>query len=200
MGQEAAKTNKPFVGTCHAGLIDFSAPIKVEGKLIGTVLGGQILDSAVDIAHLRRTASEIGVNAESLVSSSENIVKVNRKNIEAAAEVLYIVVNSMAQNGYNSIKIATLSKKLSDNFIQASATIEELSASAHEIATNQENLNNDIMTINTLTDNINEILISYLNLLFIGNKLNSHSFSNIIKIFKIIIPYLPDYINSLFCS
>lgn len=149
MGQEAAKTNKPFVGTCHAGLIDFSAPIKVEGKLIGTVLGGQILDSAVDIAHLRRTASEIGVNAESLVSSSENIVKVNRKNIEAAAEVLYIVVNSMAQNGYNSIKIATLSKKLSDNFIQASATIEELSASAHEIATNQENLNNDIMTINT---------------------------------------------------
>lgn len=96
MGQEAAKTNKPFVGTCHAGLIDFSAPIKVEGKLIGTVLGGQILDSAVDIAHLRRTASEIGVNAESLVSSSENIVKVNRKNIEAAAEVLYIVVNSMA--------------------------------------------------------------------------------------------------------
>lgn len=200
MGQEAAKTNKPFVGTCHAGLIDFSAPIKVEGKLIGTVLGGQILDSAADIAHLRRTASEIGVNAESLVSSSENIVKVNRKNIEAAAEVLYIVVNSMAQNGYNSIKIAALSKKLSDNFIQASATIEELSASAHEIATNQENLNNDIMTINTLTDNINEILISYLNLLFIGNKLNSHSFSNIIKIFKIIIPYLPDYINSLFCS
>ena len=63
MGQEAAKTNKPFVGTCHAGLIDFSAPIKVEGKLIGTVLGGQILDSAADIAHLRRTASEIGVNA-----------------------------------------------------------------------------------------------------------------------------------------
>ncbi|MDD6770165.1 methyl-accepting chemotaxis protein [Inconstantimicrobium porci] len=70
----------------------------------------------------------------------------------------------MAQNGYNSIKIATLSKKLSDNFIQASATIEELSASAHEIATNQENLNNDIMTINTLTDNINEILVSIKNI------------------------------------
>lgn len=45
MGEEAVKNGKPYVGKCHAGLIDFAAPIIVEGKIIGTVLGGQLLNS-----------------------------------------------------------------------------------------------------------------------------------------------------------
>jgi len=38
MGEEAAKTGKPFVGPCHAGLTDFAAPIIVNGQHLGTVL------------------------------------------------------------------------------------------------------------------------------------------------------------------
>lgn len=30
-GEEAARTGRPYVYTCHAGLIDFAAPIIVEG-------------------------------------------------------------------------------------------------------------------------------------------------------------------------
>ena len=42
-GEEAARTGRPYIYTCHAGLIDFAAPILIEGKQIGTILGGQVL-------------------------------------------------------------------------------------------------------------------------------------------------------------
>ena len=42
-GEEAARTGRPYIYKCHAGLIDFAAPIIVDGKQIATILGGQIL-------------------------------------------------------------------------------------------------------------------------------------------------------------
>ncbi|KZL93811.1 putative histidine kinase sensor domain protein [Clostridium magnum DSM 2767] len=33
-GEEAAKTGKPYVYTCHAGLVDFAAPIIVDGRVV----------------------------------------------------------------------------------------------------------------------------------------------------------------------
>jgi ligand-binding sensor protein len=42
-GEEAARTGKPYIYKCHAGLIDFAAPIMINGVQIGTILGGQIL-------------------------------------------------------------------------------------------------------------------------------------------------------------
>ncbi len=48
---------------------------------------------------------------------------VAKDNIVAAAEVLYIVVNAFAQNGYNRLEIETVSKDLASNFIQISKTV-----------------------------------------------------------------------------
>lgn len=161
MGEEAAKIGKPFVGPCHAGLIDFAAPIIIEGEVIGTVLGGQILDKSPNEAIYLKTASELGLNAESLLTSiNEDIAITKTENIKAAAEVLFVVVNTLAVNGYNYIKSNSLIKKLSNNFIQVSATIEELSASAFDIANNQEGLNSNIKLVTELTFKINEVLDS----------------------------------------
>ena len=42
-GEESARTGRPAVYECHAGLMDFGVPIIVEGRQIGSVLGGQVL-------------------------------------------------------------------------------------------------------------------------------------------------------------
>ena len=47
-GEEAARTGKPYIAACHAGMIDFAAPVIVKGIHLGTILGGQILDEAPD--------------------------------------------------------------------------------------------------------------------------------------------------------
>ncbi|OOM06657.1 PocR ligand-binding domain-containing protein [Clostridium saccharobutylicum] len=158
MGEEAAKTGQPYIGKCHAGLVDFAAPIIVEGKLIGTVLGGQMLTEPPKQHEFIQIAKEIDVDGTSLSESAREVNIVDLKHIEKAANVLFIVVNSLAKNGYNQIHLDMVSKKLANNFMQVSATVEELSASANNISTQQEDLNSEITQVGVITDQINSIL------------------------------------------
>ncbi len=41
-GQQAMESGKPSIYTCHGGLVDFAAPLIVEGRFIGSVMGGQV--------------------------------------------------------------------------------------------------------------------------------------------------------------
>ena len=158
MGEEAARSGQPFVGACHAGLVDFAAPIIVEGNLIGTVLGGQMLSDRPKEKDFIQIAKEIDVNADSLVEAVKEVNVVDLKHIEKAANVLFIVVNSLAKNGYNQIELDMVSKRLANNFMQVSATVEELSASATNISAQQEELNTEITQVGVITEQINSIL------------------------------------------
>ena len=130
---------KPYIYTCHAGLIDFAAPILVGDYQIGTILGGQVLTSAPNETKFRKTANEIGVNEDGYVDAVKKVYMTNEKNVTAAAEVLYIVANSLSQAGYERLKLSNMSQFLAENFSQISATMEELSASSVNVTNNQHN-------------------------------------------------------------
>lgn len=159
-GEEAARTGKPYIYTCHAGLIDFAAPILIEGQLIGTILGGQILTSAPEEAKYRKTAGEIGVNEDGYVNAVKNVYMTKEENVKSAAEVLYIVANALSKTGYEQIRLSSMSQTLSDNFSQISATMEELSASSVNVTNNQHNLSDEIVNVKKISVEINTILDS----------------------------------------
>lgn len=158
MWEEAIRTGKAFVGKCHAGLVDFVVPIIIEGKLLGSIFGGQMLDDSVKKNDFIQIAKEIDMNSDSLIESVNEVSIVDFKSIEAAANVLFTVVNALAKNGYNQIKLDMVSKRLANNFMQVSATIEELSASALNITSQQEELNSEITQVEVVTKQINSTL------------------------------------------
>lgn len=47
-GLEAARLRKPYVYTCHAGLIDFAIPILANNLYLGAFMAGQVLLSPLD--------------------------------------------------------------------------------------------------------------------------------------------------------
>ena len=159
-GEEAARTRKPYIYTCHAGLIDFAAPILVDDYLIGTILGGQILTSPPEESQFRKTATEIGVNEDGYIDAVNKISLTTEKKVTAAADVLYLVANSLAQAGYEKLKLSTMSQTLTDNFSQISATMEELSASSVTVTNNQHNLSDEISNVKKISAEINTILDS----------------------------------------
>ncbi|AWI07025.1 PocR ligand-binding domain-containing protein [Clostridium drakei] len=159
-GEEAARTKKPYIYTCHAGLIDFAAPILIEGKQIGTILGGQILTSSPDESRFRKTANEIGVNENGYVEAVNKVKVTTERSVRAAAEVLYIVANALSKIGYEELKIKDMSQVLSDNFNQISATMEELSASSVNVTNNQHTLSEEIVNVKSISVEINTILDS----------------------------------------
>ncbi|AZV58260.1 PocR ligand-binding domain-containing protein [Clostridium sp. AWRP] len=159
-GEEAARTGRPYVYTCHAGLIDFAAPIIVEGRQIGTILGGQILNSNPEESKYRESAKEIGINEDEYVQAVNKVKITTEKSVKAAAEVLYIIANALSKMGYEELKIRGMSQVLSDNFNQISATMEELSASSVNVTTNQHVLNEEVSNVKNISVEINTILDS----------------------------------------
>lgn len=157
-GEEAARTGKPVVYECHAGLIDFAAPIMLEGRLIGTILGGQVLTASPEEDKYRRIAKEIGVDPDEYVDASKEARILSKEAIEAAANVLYIVANSMSRAAYQQLKLKTVVNTLADNAHQISATMEVLAASASSVSGNQSALNEEIQNVNTVTGKIDEVM------------------------------------------
>ena len=57
---EALEQKRPVYYFCHANLVDFAAPIMLNGRMIGSFIGGQVLSQAPNLEAMRRTAKEIG--------------------------------------------------------------------------------------------------------------------------------------------
>ena len=156
-GEEAARLGRPVVYECHAGLIDFAAPILLEGRQIGTILGGQVLTDLPDEAKYRRIARKIGVDEEGYVEAVQEVRKLSKESIEAAANVLFIVANNMSKSAYQHRQLKAIADVLNDGISQISATMEELAASATTVSQNQNSLNQEIKNVNAVTGEINQV-------------------------------------------
>lgn len=124
-GEEAAKSGKPHIYKCHAGLIDFAAPILVDGKQIGTILGGQILTLPPIDSEFKKIAEEIGVNEGECIEALKKVKIVAEKNVKAAAEVLFIIANALSKIGYEELKLKKISKNLEIEVIKKNLLLEE---------------------------------------------------------------------------
>lgn len=160
MGEKAVHMGKPYIGSCHANLIDFACPIVVKGQHIGTVLGGQILDTQPNEVAIKKTAKDLNINQDALWTAAHDIDVVPMKNIQAAADVLHIVVNALAENGYNRLEIEVLTKQLANNFMQISNTIGTLTASAQELSASQNELSARITEVSDVTREVSDVLKS----------------------------------------
>ncbi|WP_094605728.1 Adaptive-response sensory-kinase SasA [Sporomusa silvacetica DSM 10669] len=146
-GEEAARTGKPVVYECHAGLIDFAAPIILEGQLIGTILGGQILTHTPPEEKYRKFAKEIGVNEEGYVKAVNEVTILTQKRIEAAANVLYNVANSLSKMAYHERKLIKATDVLNSNLNQMSATMERLNVVGEMAASIGHEIRNPMTTV-----------------------------------------------------
>lgn len=124
-GEKAALAGKPYIYMCHAGLIDFAAPILIEDKQIGTILGGQILLKMPEKVRYIQIARRIGVDGDKLVEAVGKIKIISKKNVTAAAEVLFIVANALSQIGYEELKLKRISKSLKNEVLKKNLLLKE---------------------------------------------------------------------------
>ncbi len=155
-GEESARTGRPAVYECHAGLMDFVAPIILNGKQIGSILGGQVLTEPLNEDKFRKIAGEIGVDPEKYVEAVRKIKYMPKKNLEAAAQVLYLMANAFSKMGLYKYHLKGMSESINDTVMHVSAAMEELAASAHDVNDNQKELNKEIKNVDAISSKINE--------------------------------------------
>lgn len=95
--------DKKGTGTylCHAGLVDFAAPITLaDGTLVGNIVGGQVLPKEPDEARFRATARELGIDEDIYIEALRKVNVRSPEEIEASARLLSNVINMFVRTSY----------------------------------------------------------------------------------------------------
>lgn len=94
-GHKSWQSGKPLIYKCHAGLVDMAAPIIVNGKQVGSLLGGQVLTSPPDELVFRRYAKELGLNPEQYIAAVKRVPIVSPEKVKAASRLLFQIATKM---------------------------------------------------------------------------------------------------------
>lgn len=113
---------------CHAGLMDFSKDIVVNGNYLGKIIGGQILPQEPDEEKFREIAQELGINPDDYVEALSKIRVSSEESIRAGADLLGIVVNQMVAAAYYKSKDVYANDKASETFEHVVSYIHNINA------------------------------------------------------------------------
>lgn len=113
-GVEAARSGKPFIYTCHAGLIDFAVPIVFEGQYLGSIMAGQVklIDANYDKSIQMTDPQVEEVLKDPIINELYNIVPtIKVRELEAAADLLYLMANYIVSQGFSQRVQEELNRK-----------------------------------------------------------------------------------------
>lgn len=89
---------------CHAGLMEFSKHIMVDGKLAGILIGGQALSENPDPDFYRPIFRDMGLNEEECLRALEQVPVRSEKAIKACAELFSSTIEQWVVNIYEQKK------------------------------------------------------------------------------------------------
>lgn len=133
MGAELAlKNGKSTIYFCHAGLIDYAAPIMANGKMVGCFIGGQVLEKAPDLDQVRKIAVELGIDPDQYLAAVKKVHILELNQINNAAMFLYTVADVLSSMAYNKYLVYKANAELGRS---ASMKSDFLANMSHEIRT-----------------------------------------------------------------
>lgn len=146
-GEQAEKTGRPAVYYCHAGLVDFASPIIVNGKQIGSLIGGQVLTDTPNEEKFRKIAEEINVDPDEYIAALKKVKIVPKEQVNNAAELLFKMSQALSEVGYQKYQIENdhTEKEISyneihDNFKSITETIGNVNSSIRELSSEFDKL------------------------------------------------------------
>lgn len=146
-GEEASRTGKPSVYYCTNGLMDFAAPVIVNGKHIGSLIGGQVLPEAPDEAKFRKIADELGIDQDEYIAALKKVKIVPMRQIEAAANLLWQMANALSEVGYQRLVAVDNQNSKEDIIKEVDKKFTDIDNRMTDVVTNIQNLENVFGTI-----------------------------------------------------
>jgi len=117
---------------CHAGVLDFAAPIMANSEIIGSFVGGQVLKENPDFDTVKDVADTFGLDFDDLWEAANELPITTEEKIQYAKKSIYDfseVLSELANANYNS--------NLANLDIQRTANMKSdfLANMSHEIRT-----------------------------------------------------------------
>jgi len=136
-GKQAAALGEPYIFRCPSGLIEWAAPIIIDGEHIGTIICGQVLmwePEEFFWVELREMNNDITSDFQLLFAAAKELPIISGTQVQAAAYMLYVVANYIMQAGWKNInqakELATLSSLYYEEIKKNNSSNDELNRSA----------------------------------------------------------------------
>ncbi len=130
--ERTLETGRFCTYNCHAGLVDFAAPIMAGGKMVGSFIGGQVLSQKPDIEKFRKIAKDLGVDEDGLVEAVQNVTIRSKERIDSAADFLFVTANILSNIAYTNYKLHLSNIEIEESSQRKSDFLANMS---HEIRT-----------------------------------------------------------------
>lgn len=152
-GENTLRTGRATTYRCHAGLVDFAAPIMLNGKFIGSFIGGQVLPEPADEDKFRKYAEEIGVNPNEYIKALRKVKVVPQRQIEMAADFLCTIANVLSKIAYSSYAEKLNSSGLSTQNANLVAKIHNAESLIKQNYDNMEKLQKEFNALEEVAQN-----------------------------------------------
>lgn len=114
-GIESARSGKPYIYTCHTGLVDFAIPIVVEGQFLGSILAGQVkIEDDHDFAPIMSKVPDFVAEqmaTPELKAYYEEIPNIKSEELIAAINLMYIMSTHIVEKGFAQLMQQELNEK-----------------------------------------------------------------------------------------
>ncbi len=104
--EECARTGKPVMHICHAGLADNAMPIKFQDEILGYMMFGQVVSENKDKSHdrIRKLSEDLGIDYDELITLYGALDTYDEKKLAAAANILEMSTRYLWFSKYIEIK------------------------------------------------------------------------------------------------
>lgn len=106
-GKQAALFGEPYIFRCPSGLIEWAAPIVLNGEHVGTIICGQVLmwePEEFFWIELRKMNQAITDDFEELFEAVGELAIVTGNQVQASAYLLYVVANYIMKAGWENFE------------------------------------------------------------------------------------------------
>lgn len=133
--RRCVKCDNECTGTyfCHAGLMDFSVDIVLNGEKVGAIIGGQVLPSEPDDEQFRATARELGIDEDAYIAALHKVPVSTETRIRASADLLGNMVNQLVNLEYFKSTNGDRLSQLSNEVQHATEVIQTINTNTHAL-------------------------------------------------------------------
>jgi len=140
-GKQAATFGEPYIFRCPAGLIEWAAPIIIEGEHLGSIICGQVLMWEpedffwIELKEMNKALTE---EFTPLMEAAKELKVVSGDRVQAAADLLYVTANYIMKAGWESLQhqqeLATQQSILNEEIQNRKALEEKLSEHKYNLS------------------------------------------------------------------